>query len=110
MPIPMRSLVVAAVLGVMALVSAPAHASGHAEAPLIAQDPLADIADVYAFLGTKFDDDDCHTIGGLLMKEMGRVPRAGEEITLGDWRMRVADMDGKRVALVAAAPVPPEII
>lgn len=56
MPIPMRSLAVAAVLGVMALVSAPAHASGHADAPLIAQDPLADIADVYAFLGTKFDD------------------------------------------------------
>lgn len=50
--------VVAAVLGVMTLfVPSSAQASGHADAPLIAQDPLADITDVYAFLGTRFDDD-----------------------------------------------------
>lgn len=40
----------------MALGPGTTHASGHADAPLIAQDPLADITDVYAFLGTKFDD------------------------------------------------------
>lgn len=33
-----------------------AGASGHGDAPLIVQDPQANITDVYAFIGTKFDD------------------------------------------------------
>jgi len=32
------------------------EASGHSDAPLIAQDPQADLTDVFAFIGTKYDD------------------------------------------------------
>lgn len=40
-----------------ALISAPAAmASSHCDAPLIKQDPQANLTDVYAFIGTKFDD------------------------------------------------------
>jgi Domain of unknown function (DUF4331) len=33
-----------------------ARASSHADAPLIKQDPQANLTDVYAFIGTRFDD------------------------------------------------------
>ncbi len=39
-----------------AILGGRAEASGHAEAPLIAQDPLADVTDVFAFIGTKVDE------------------------------------------------------
>lgn len=32
------------------------HAASHSDAPLIKQDPQANITDVYAFVGTKYDD------------------------------------------------------
>lgn len=33
-----------------------AHGSSHSDAPLIKQDPQANLTDVYAFVGTKYDD------------------------------------------------------
>ncbi len=35
----------------------PVTASSHSDAPLIKQDPQANLTDVYAFVGTKYDDD-----------------------------------------------------
>jgi len=37
---------------------APVIASSHSDAPLIKQDPQANLTDVYAFVGTKFNDPD----------------------------------------------------
>ena len=34
----------------------PALAASHSDAPLIKQDPQANLTDVYAFIGTKYDD------------------------------------------------------
>ena len=34
----------------------PALASSHSDAPLIKQDPQANLTDVYAFVGVKYDD------------------------------------------------------
>jgi hypothetical protein len=39
-----------------ALVCSAAHASSHSDAPLIKQDPQANLTDLYAFIGTKYDD------------------------------------------------------
>jgi hypothetical protein len=36
--------------------SGPSLASSHSDAPLIKQDPQANLTDVYAFIGTKYDD------------------------------------------------------
>ncbi len=37
------------------------------------------------------------TLGGFIMMQMGRVPKAAEHFQWGDFRFEVADMDGKRV-------------
>ncbi|RYD66528.1 MAG: DUF4331 domain-containing protein [Verrucomicrobiaceae bacterium] len=37
-------------------VTGPASASSHSDAPLIKQDPQANLTDVYAFMGTRYDD------------------------------------------------------
>jgi hypothetical protein len=45
-------------LGALAMIGtgAPVMASNHSDAPLIKQDPQANLTDVYAFVGTKYDD------------------------------------------------------
>ncbi len=39
----------------------------------------------------------CATLGSLAMHSLGRVPRAGDAFTLGEFRFEVVDMDGHRV-------------
>ncbi len=51
-------------------------------------------------LGTNFGDADCDTLGGIVMKEMGRIPKPGDEITIHGWKLKVEDMDGMRVSLI----------
>ena len=59
-----------------------------------------DVEDVNEVLATDFDIADVDTLGGLLMKEMGRIPSTGDEITLDGWRMRILEMDGMRPAVI----------
>jgi hypothetical protein len=47
---------VAAVLLALAPLAGPAAAASHSDAPLIKQDPQANITDVFAFVGTKYTD------------------------------------------------------
>ena len=42
------------------------------------------------------------TLGGLLFERFGHIPAEGEEVRVGDWDMRVAEMDKRRVAQVVA--------
>jgi len=46
------------------------------------------------------------TIGGFLMAELGRVPRAGDEVRLTGALLRVERMDGRRVDRLRAVPMP----
>jgi putative hemolysin len=50
-----------------------------------------------------------HTLGGLAMLAMGRVPRTGDVFTRGPFRFEVVDMDGHRVdrVLVSRTVAPP---
>jgi putative hemolysin len=43
-----------------------------------------------------------HTLGGLLLALLRRVPRTGDRIVFGGWRFEVLEMDGRRVARVRA--------
>jgi putative hemolysin len=46
------------------------------------------------------DDEDrqhYHTLGGLAMFELGRVPHTGDTFEWGGYRFEVVDMDGHRV-------------
>lgn len=38
-----------------------------------------------------------HTLGGLAMLALGRVPRTGDVFKRGDYRFEIVDMDGNRV-------------
>jgi putative hemolysin len=47
-----------------------------------------------------------HTLAGLLLALLRRVPRAGDRIVFGGWRFEVLEMDGRRVARVLAGREP----
>lgn len=47
-----------------------------------------------------------HTLGGLLLALLRRVPKVGDRIVFGGWRFEVAAMDGRRVERVQASPEP----
>jgi len=47
-----------------------------------------------------------HTLSGLMMWLLGRVPQTGEVATLANWRLEVIDLDGKRVDKVLATRLP----
>jgi len=48
-----------------------------------------------------------HTLGGLAMTSLGRVPRTGDVFERGRHRFEVVDMDGRRVDRVLVNPVDP---
>ncbi len=47
-----------------------------------------------------------HTLSGLVMLLLGRLPRTGDVATWEDWRLEVVDLDGKRVDKVLASLSP----
>jgi putative hemolysin len=47
-----------------------------------------------------------HTLGGLLLALLRRVPRPGDRIVFGGWRFEVLDMEGRRVDRVRASREP----
>ncbi len=47
-----------------------------------------------------------HTVGGLMLDLLGRLPREGDRIVWAGWRFEVLDMDGRRVDKVLAMPEP----
>jgi putative hemolysin len=48
-----------------------------------------------------------HTLGGLAMLALGRVPRTGDVFERGDYRFEIVDMDGNRVDRVLASRTSP---
>ena len=47
-----------------------------------------------------------HTLAGLLLALLRRLPRAGDRIVFGGWRFEVIEMDGRRVSRVSAQAEP----
>lgn len=52
------------------------------------------------------DSDSYHTLSGMLMLMLGRIPRTGDVIDWEGWRFEVIDMDGKRIDKVLATRLP----
>ncbi len=72
------------------------------------------VDDVRERIGIEIPDGEYVTLGGLLFERFGHIPAEGEEVRVGDWDMRVVEMDKRRVAQVVATfaggdpgPVPP---
>jgi len=46
-----------------------------------------------------------HTLSGMVMWLLGRLPQTGDVVTWRNWRLEVVDLDGKRIDKVLASPV-----
>lgn len=57
----------------------------------------------YIDLG-ELPDGDFHTVAGLLMDKLERIPRQGDEVTVNGWRLRVTEQNGRRTERVRIAP------
>lgn len=43
------------------------------------------------------EDGDYETVAGLVISLTSQIPTVGQTVTLGDWRIEVVDMDGRRI-------------
>jgi CBS domain containing-hemolysin-like protein len=53
-------------------------------------------------LGMDLPDGEYVTLGGLLFERFGHIPAEGEQVQVGNWDLRVVEMDKRRVAQVVA--------
>ena len=65
-----------------------------------------EIADFNAQFGTTFADDEYDTIGGLLLRRFGRVPKRGDRETVGDLHFEIRRADSRRVHVVLVTRSP----
>jgi CBS domain containing-hemolysin-like protein len=65
-------------------------------------DGQTNVDDVRDRIGIDIPDGEYVTLGGLLFERFGHIPTEGESVRVGDWDMRVVEMDKRRVAQVVA--------
>jgi CBS domain containing-hemolysin-like protein len=65
-------------------------------------DGQTNVDEVRERLGMDVPDGEYVTLGGLLFDRFGHIPTEGEEVRVGDWDLRVVEMDKRRVAQVVA--------
>jgi putative hemolysin len=53
---------------------------------------------------TDEDEEAAETLGGVVMARLGRIPEVGDDVLVGGRRLRVEELDGKRVALLRLLP------
>jgi magnesium and cobalt transporter len=56
-----------------------------------------EIADFNEAVGANFSDEECDTVGGLVLNAAGRLPKRGEVIALGEWQFTVLRADSRRL-------------
>jgi magnesium and cobalt transporter len=66
-----------------------------------------EIADFNAQFGTSFEDEDFDTVGGLVLKAFGRLPKRGETTTVGPFRFRVLRADSRRLYTLQVERIAP---
>jgi magnesium and cobalt transporter len=58
---------------------------------------LTRIEEFNGTFGTRFSDEEFDTIGGLILHELGRMPRRGEAIEIGGLELKVVRADRRRI-------------
>ena len=58
---------------------------------------LTRIDEFNAAFGTRFSDEEFDTIGGLVLHELGRMPRRGEAVAIGGLELKVLRADRRRI-------------
>jgi len=71
---------------------------------------LTRIDEFNSTFGTRFSDEEFDTIGGLVLHELGRVPRRGETVAIGGLELKVQRVDRRRIeTLRVTTPVDIEL-
>ncbi|NOX42665.1 MAG: CBS domain-containing protein [Gammaproteobacteria bacterium] len=63
---------------------------------------LTPLEEFNEYFGLKYEEDEIDTIGGLLMRKFGHVPKRGETIIIGQFRFQVLRADNRRIHLLQA--------
>ena len=66
-----------------------------------------EIEDFNEAVGTTFGDEDYDTVGGLVLKAAGRLPKRGEHIIVGDLVFTVLRADSRRLHALLVERKPP---
>ncbi len=56
-----------------------------------------EIADFNVAFGTRFSDEEYDTVGGMVIRQLGRLPKRGETVEIDGLRIRVLRADSRRV-------------
>jgi magnesium and cobalt transporter len=67
---------------------------------------VCEIADFNAAFGTEFSDEEFDTVGGLVLKHFGRLPKRGEKIVIDGLRVEVLRVDSRRLYTLRVDRVP----
>lgn len=61
---------------------------------------LTKIEDFNDFFGTSFDDEDCDTFGGLVLRQFSHLPKRGESVKVGPFQVTVLQASARGVSLL----------
>lgn len=67
---------------------------------------LTRIEDFNEYFHAALSDEDYDTVGGLLMHELGRLPRRGEALSCHGFRFKVVQADRRRLHMLEVVPEP----
>jgi putative hemolysin len=70
-------------------------------------DGRAPIEELITRLDLNIESGDYHTAAGLALDRLARIPAEGDRFVLGDWRVEIIDMDGKRIDKLLFIPPTP---
>ena len=68
-----------------------------------------EVEDFNAELGSDFSDEECDTVGGLVLKAAGQLPKRGERFTIGNMIFTVLRVDSRRLYSLLVERKPAEI-
>ena len=61
---------------------------------------IVEIDDFNEYFDIGFPDDDCDTVGGLVINAFGQLPEIGESVSIGDFHFKVIEGDNRRISLL----------
>jgi len=64
------------------------------------------LSELEALFGQDLGREDVSTVGGLVLAELGRVPRAGETVRVGGVELKVEQVSRRRVRRILARLLP----
>ena len=56
-----------------------------------------EIADFNEKMETSYSDEECDTVGGLMLKEAGQLPKRGDHVQIGEFKFTVLRADSRRL-------------